>query len=85
MSDTHKGLPVSGYSPQPDAAIALVNRHKAVEESILRVLDEMATHADQFDMRWLAIGRTQLEQAFMALNRAVFRPGRVALPEDAAE
>lgn len=34
-------------------------------------------------MRMLAVGRTQLQLAFMALNRAVFRPGRVTLPEDA--
>lgn len=34
------------------------------------------------DPRFLAIGRTLLEQAFMMINRAVFQPARVALPED---
>ncbi len=33
---------------------------------------------------WLAIARTQIEQGFMALNRAVFKPGRVRLAEDDA-
>lgn len=36
----------------------------------------------EFDPRWLAIARTGFEQAFMALNRAVFQPQRIALPED---
>lgn len=34
------------------------------------------------DGRWMAIGRTQLQQAFMSLCRGVFQPGRVRLPED---
>lgn len=34
------------------------------------------------DQRWLAIAKTDMEKAFMALNRAVFQPGRVKLPED---
>lgn len=36
----------------------------------------------EFDQRWLAIGRTHLEQGFMAINRAVFRPQRIELPEE---
>ncbi len=34
------------------------------------------------DKRWLALAKTQIEQGFMAMNRAVFQPGRVSLPED---
>lgn len=34
------------------------------------------------DARLLAVGRTQLQGAFMFLCRAVFQPGRVTLPED---
>ena len=30
--------------------------------------------------RWLAIGRTHIEQGFMAINRAIFRPDRVEIP-----
>lgn len=80
---THSGLPVAGYKPQSDAAVALVNGNKVVEEEILRVIDAMQGQSD-FDQRWLAIARTQIEQGFMALNRAVFRPGRVQLPEEYA-
>ena len=34
------------------------------------------------DQRWLAIGRTHIEQGWMAVNRAVFRPDRASLPGD---
>jgi hypothetical protein len=73
----HQGLPVAGYRPQTDAAVDLVNKNKKMEEAILMVLDVLAqTEADK---RWLAIGRTHIEQGFMAINRAIFKPGRVKL------
>lgn len=81
---THNGLPVSGYKPQSAEAIAQVNAFKHSEEPLLRVLDAITGDGD-FDQRWLAIARTQIEQGFMALNRAVFRLGRVRLPEDDAD
>lgn len=72
----HKGLPVAGYPPQSDAKVAQVNAMKRQEERILRRLDEMRDDPE-IDQRWLAIGRTQLEQAFMAINRSVFKPARL--------
>lgn len=78
----HEGLPVAGYRSQSEENVALVNGFKQSEEYILRTLDELAKEGDTIDKRWLAIGRTQLEQAFMAINRAVFQPTRVKLPED---
>jgi len=80
----HQGLPVSGYRQPSSAAIDIVNANKAQEERILRVMDWLADHPD-IDRRWLAIARTQIEQGFMAFNRAVFRPARVSLAEDAPE
>lgn len=77
----HQGLPVAGYKPQSDESVALVNENKAAEERILRVMDKMRENV-WIDQRWLAIARTQIEQGFMALNRSVFKPGRVKLPED---
>lgn len=81
MPEQHQGLPVAGYRPQDDERVALVNRNKAAEERVLRILDELRTepHVDQ---RWLQIGRTAIEQGFMAVNRAVFQPTRVTLPDD---
>jgi hypothetical protein len=59
-----------------------VNQNKQLEERVLRVLDELRDSGTDIDQRWLAIGRTHLETAFMCINRAIFRPGRVELPED---
>src|SRR5271170_7587023 len=77
-----RGLPVSGYTDQPQDRIDQVNMNKATEEQLLRTLDLMVQHKTA-DPRWLAIARTHLEQAFMAWNRAIFRPERVTLPGDA--
>lgn len=74
----HNGLPVAGYRPQSEAAVALVNESKKVEEGLLRFLDGLST-IPEIDPRWLAIGRTSIEQGFMAINRAVFKPARVEL------
>lgn len=89
----HEGLPVAGYKPQGGVAVDLVNQNKRLEENVLRVLDDLATMKGPaasndvpseltVDQRWLAIGRTAIEQGFMAVNRAVFMPGRVKLAGD---
>lgn len=86
MTDEVKGLPVAGYKPtQPEWAIKEVNAFKELEERALRKIDylQRAPEASPLiDQRFLAVGRTQLQQAFMAINRAIFQPGRVTLPED---
>lgn len=66
----------------------VVNEHKEMEERLLRRIDWLRrdyggdTATPDIDYRWLAIAQTHLEQAFMALNRAVFCPERIKLPED---
>ena len=80
----HAGLPVSGYRPQPDAKIQTVNLNKDLEERVLRQLDELSK-SGEVDQRWLAIGRTAIENGFMAVNRSVFRPGRVRLDGEPRE
>jgi len=72
-------LPVAGYQPQSQININVVNCNKGVEEHVLRILDRM--QGKNVDQRWLAIARTNIEQGFMALNRAVFKPQRVKPPE----
>jgi hypothetical protein len=82
MSDEVLGLPVSGYRPQAPEAVATVNASKELEEHVLRLIDEIGDDAAlAADRRWLAIGRTAIEQGFMAVNRAVFKPERIALPD----
>jgi len=72
----HKPIPVAGYKSQSDATIALVNRNKEIEEQILKIIDDLE-HDHHIDRRWLAIGRTHLELAFMAINRSIFQPVRI--------
>lgn len=79
----HKALPVAGYTDPKQKQLDLVNRNKHAEERVLRLLDDLRNR-DEMDvnLEWLAIGRTRLQLAFMAINRAIFQPQRVALPED---
>ncbi len=70
--------PVKGYKPQSQRNIDTVNDNKRLEETVLRVLDDLKARPD-VDQRWLALGRTHLELAFMAINRAIFQPERVKL------
>lgn len=89
MSNEIQGLPVAGYKPtQPPEAIAAVNIFKELEERTLRAMEALGDGPHptvKHDPRMLAVGRTQLQIAFMAINRAVFQPGRVKLPEDSEE
>lgn len=77
----HTPLPVPGYTAQSAEKVTLVSDNKQIEEVILRTLDDLSKR-DDVDKRWLAIGRTSIEQAFMAINRAIFQPQRVSLPGD---
>jgi hypothetical protein len=81
--ETYEGLPVAGYRPQSGDAVKLGNYNKIAEEVLLRRLDQLAENPE-VDKRWLAIGRTAIEQGFMAINRAIFRPERAKtpIPED---
>lgn len=77
MSDIeHTPLPVSGYTKQTESKIEMVNHNKVVEENILRMLDKLA-EMEEIDKRWLAIGRTHIEEGFMCINRSIFKPTRI--------
>lgn len=82
---TYTGLPVHGYkAEQPDWAIELVNENKVLEEKVLRQIDAHVRNHDSrhIDQRMVALSRTKVQEAFMWLNRSIFQPGRVRLPED---
>jgi hypothetical protein len=76
-----EGLPIPGYVPQNPRAISKVSFHKELEEHVLQAMDTMKDPS-VYDQRWLAIAKTHIEQGFMALNRAVFKPTRVILSGD---
>ena len=72
------GLPVAGYKQtQPQWAIDLVNANKVLEEKILRQIDQHFLMAGDLDQRCVAQARTQIQDGFMWLNRAVFQPQRL--------
>lgn len=88
--------PVKGYRPQSPEALALVNQFKVDEERLLRKIEELhrtrrpgtveegndPIMVPVYDQRWLAVAKTHFQEGYSALVRAVFQPGRVALPED---
>ncbi|MBN9335631.1 hypothetical protein [Devosia sp.] len=80
----NEGLKVPGYTAQSDENVALVTGFKQTEERLLRDLDVMFDSAEphRFDKRWLSVAKTHFEQGFMALNRSVFQPQRIRLPDD---
>lgn len=100
MPEDLKPLPVKGYTDQSNEKVDLVNRIKEMEERLLRAIDALASTmslpstggtvvdailaAPVIDQRWAAIARTHFQEGFMALNRAVFQPQRIKLPEDGA-
>ena len=77
----HAGLPVAGYLPQSGAKVAAVNINKALEERVLRQIDGLKAEGIH-DPRMLALAFTEIQSGFMWLNRAVFQPSRISLPED---
>jgi hypothetical protein len=77
----HKALPVAGYTAQSDDKVGMVNKNKEVEERLLRLCDHLA-RSETGDGRWVEIARAHFEQGFMALNRSIFQPQRVKLPEN---
>jgi hypothetical protein len=81
-----KPLPVAGYTTQGQLALLMVNTNKELEEKVLRRLDELQAAVDRFDASidaaMLAAGRSRIIEAFMWVNRAIFQPTRVRLPED---
>lgn len=80
-ADQHEGLPVSGYLPQSTDKVDLVNANKALEERCIRAA-EAIRDMPGMDGRMAALAITNIQQGFMWLNRAVFQPARVDLPED---
>lgn len=75
---------IKGYTPLSDQQKEEMNSLKEIEEQILRSIDNMERKAHIYDPRSLALGKTNLQQAFMWLNRAIAKPQRVQLEGDPA-
>lgn len=64
---------VTGYRQLTEDEIAFINEGKALGVSIGEFVDRVRA-APGSDMRWAAIGQTQLQQGLMALIRAIAQP-----------
>lgn len=71
MKDQHKKI--TGYRDLTEAEIATMNEIKAMANKVGELCDRVAT-VNVVDGRWFSIGRTGLQQGFMALTRAVAKP-----------
>lgn len=76
--------PVLGYTSVSETKLTLVNENKMEEEVLLRRIDFLREY-DFIDKRWAAIAWTHFQEGFMALNRSIFNPERIALPGDSDE
>lgn len=64
---------IAGYREFSETEIALMNEIKAKADEVGAYLDKLGA-TNGIDLRWVAIARTDLQQGFMALTRAVTRP-----------
>lgn len=83
MDDQHKQI--KGYRDLSQAEIDLMNEGKALAVQVGEWIDKVsksgiradgteATRSEDIDHRWLSIGKTHLQQGFMAAIRAIAKP-----------
>ena len=77
---------ITGYRTLSEAEIALISRVKAKAEEVRELIAEIEKLSIAWfspggpeqniavEPRWLGIGRTHLQQGFMAVIRAIARP-----------
>jgi hypothetical protein len=66
---------ITGYRDLTQNEIDAMNSIKALAEKVGDIVSNMESSLGAEDKRWVAIGKTHLQQGFMALTRAVARPG----------
>lgn len=64
---------IIGYRQLTEAEAALANEGKALAERVGAYVERLRT-TNGLDQRWIAIGRTDIQQGFMALTRGIFQP-----------
>jgi hypothetical protein len=64
---------ITGYRQLTEAEASDMNAIKAHGAGLELLLDELAKNPD-YDKRWAAIARTELQQGLMAFTRSVARP-----------
>jgi hypothetical protein len=69
MDNQHRKI--TGYRELSESDIATMNRVKELGKAIG---DFIEGFPDDTDKRWLAIGRTHMQEGLMAMTRAVAKP-----------
>lgn len=69
MDNQHRKI--SGYRELSQEEIDAMNEIKALARTVGELIDKIQPSADP---RWLAIGKTELQQGFMALTRSIAKP-----------
>lgn len=64
---------IAGYRELTEPEIAVMNSIKEQAQEVGRLVDALR-EMPQTDMRWVAIGATDLQKGFMSLVRAVSKP-----------
>ncbi len=70
MENQHRHI--KGYRELSEAEIEIMNRIKEKGAEVGELLEWLGVV--DTDNRWVAIGKTHLQQGFMALTRAVAKP-----------
>jgi hypothetical protein len=71
MTDTQEL--VKGYRKLTEVEIDKMNKVKELANQVGALVDELMLDGT-VDTRWIAIGRTQLQQGFMAVVRGIAKP-----------
>lgn len=71
LENQHKHI--KGYRDLTADEIALMNEVKAVAEQVGDLVEKIANGTGA-DMRWVAIGKTDLQTGFMSLVRGIAQP-----------
>ena len=71
VDNQHKKI--SGYRDLTEEEIALMNEGKALAEKCREFIEKVSTTSEP-DLRWLSIGRTHLQEGFMAVIRSIAKP-----------
>jgi hypothetical protein len=64
---------IKGYRNLSEAEIAMMNEAKGLASQVGDLCDKLGA-MEGLDQRWVSIGRTGLQQGFMALIRGIAQP-----------
>lgn len=70
---TEKNQPITGYRTLGQAEIDLINEIKKAGIQLEKLIESIESR-EGIDLRWLSIGRTDLQKGLMSLVRAVAKP-----------